>query len=108
MSKASQHQKTQHLNAAVQIRGKYPTLSQAASALAEQEGISRRQAYRYLREAGSLAGPLPLPAPKITFTVKLPTDLISILRQYAKTSGRSLSELVTQAIRAFLERRPHG
>ncbi|HEX2520605.1 MAG TPA: ribbon-helix-helix protein, CopG family [Terriglobia bacterium] len=51
---------------------------------------------------------MPVPERKGVFTVKLPLSLISRLRQLARSTGASLSALVTQALEAFLKRREHG
>ena len=62
-------------------------------------GISRSQAYRYVRkqaerkDGGS--------RPKIAFTIKLSQDLF---REFGDTgsTGKTLSEVVTQALESFL------
>ena len=79
------------------------SLSSAATALARRYRISKRQAYRYVREAERIGKQVPVPDTKIAFTVKLSKNLIKALRKYTKTTGQSLSEIVTQAIEAFLQ-----
>ena len=70
-------------------------------------GVSRRQAYRYMKEAQKIKRKV-VPEPKIVFTVKLPESLVSLLRHVADSTGESLSALVTQALKAFLRRRGYG
>jgi len=71
--------------------------------MAEQYGISKRQAYRYLDQARTTGAELPIPDQKIAFTVKLSQNIIQALREYARNSGKSLSEIVTQSLEAFLQ-----
>ncbi|MBU1922588.1 hypothetical protein KKD84_05265 [Patescibacteria group bacterium] len=65
--------------------------------------MSKRQAYRYVHEAEAIGSEVPIPDTKIAFTVKVSKNLIQAVRNYAKTSGQSLSEIVTQALQAFLQ-----
>ena len=71
--------------------------------MTEQYGISKRQAYRYIHEANKIGAEIPIPDHKIAFTVKLSQSLIQRLREYAKSSGKSLSEIVTQSLEVFLQ-----
>jgi hypothetical protein len=71
-------------------------------ALSAQYGISKRQAYRYVKEAESAGRQIPVPDQKVAFTVKLSQNLTQSLRQYAQFKGQTLSEVVTQALEAFL------
>ena len=43
--------------------------------LTEEFGLSRRQAYRYLQEAQAIKRPVPIVAPSVAMTVKLPEDI---------------------------------
>ncbi|HTT23749.1 MAG TPA: ribbon-helix-helix domain-containing protein [Candidatus Sulfotelmatobacter sp.] len=72
--------------------------------LAEACSISTRQAYRYLKQAQVLGHPLPVSPPKIAFTVKLPTTQVRQLRIYAERTRLTLSEIVSRALSAMLER----
>lgn len=71
-------------------------------------GVSRRQAYRYMKEAQKKRKEPGLPEHKIVFTVKLPESLVSLVRHVADSTGESLSSLVTQALKTFLRRRGYG
>ena len=69
----------------------------------DQYGISKRQAYRYIQEAKMIRKDVPIPDTKIAFTVKLSQNLIQALRQQAKDTGKTLSEIVTRSLEAFLQ-----
>lgn len=102
MAKSSSSERARRINAALALIKRHSSASQAARALAVRYGISRRQAYRYVHEAEVAGKQVVVPGPKVAFTVKLSTDLIQVLRQYAKSTGQSLSEIVTQALEAFV------
>ena len=107
MGKSSQIVKIKHLNVAIVILKESKSLSQAAVTLTQKLNLSKRQAYRYLSEAAQHERVLPVPAPKVTFTVKLPVDLLETFRKSAQVSQCSLSQLTAQAIKAYLSR-GHG
>lgn len=72
--------------------------------LVREYGISKRQAYRYLGEARTRDGPVPIPDRKVAFTVKLSEELIEALRKHARIGGKRLSELVAEALGDFLRK----
>jgi len=78
------------------------SVSETATALSIRCGISKRQAYRYVKDAEAAGRRVPVPDRKIPFTVKLSENLSGELRQYARFKGQTLSEVVTEALRAFL------
>jgi hypothetical protein len=104
MAKSSQSERAQRINAAVEILRQHGSLAQAASAVAARFALSKRQAYRYVREANRVGERVPIPEPKVAFTVKLPRDLIGAVRRLATSTGQPLSDIVTQALEAFLGR----
>lgn len=101
--KSTQTERAQRINTALSLIKKYNTVSKAANAMTEKYGISKRQAYRYIHEAGKIGAEIPIPDQKIAFTVKLSQSLIQALRKYAKKSGKSLSQIVTQSLEGFLQ-----
>lgn len=101
--KSTHAQRAQRINMALSLIKKQDTVSKAANAMAEQYGISKRQAYRYLNEASKTGTELPIPDQKIAFTVKLSQNLVQSLREYAKKSRMSLSEIVSQSLEVFLQ-----
>jgi len=76
--------------------------------LIKRYGVSRRQAYRYVSEAQVCQSPVPVPQSKRVFTVKLPDDLISAIRRHARARETSLSDLVAEALRIFLDHGDRG
>jgi predicted DNA-binding transcriptional regulator YafY len=103
MIRSSKPERAQRINTALALIKSEESLSSAATALARRYGISKRQAYRYVREAELIGKQVPVPDAKLAFTVKLSKNLIKALRRYAKNTGQSLSEIVTQALEAFLQ-----
>ena len=101
--KSTQAQCAQRINTALSLLKKQGTVTKAAETMTEQYGISKRQAYRYIQEAIKIGEEIPIPDQKIAFTVKLSQNLILVLREYAKKSGKSLSEIVTQSLEVFLQ-----
>jgi len=77
--------------------------AEVARQLARRYRLSERQAWRYVEQARD-EGVVEVPKPKVVFTVKLPTDLIRRVRRHAKQSGQTLSALVAQALKEFLDR----
>lgn len=102
MAKSSNTQRAQRLNAAITLLERYESPSEAAAVLAAQYHMSKRQAYRYVKEAAVVGQQIPIPDQKIAFTVKLSQDLIQALRQNSQVQGQTISETVTQALEAFL------
>ncbi len=77
-------------------------MREAVVSLSRQFGISRRQAYRYLQEAETIGHPVPVVAPSVPITLKIPGNIVGEVRAYSVISGLTLSEIVTRAITAFL------
>jgi predicted DNA-binding transcriptional regulator YafY len=102
MTKSTKTERAKRVNAAVDLLKESRMPSEAVEALSAQYGISKRQAYRYVKEAESSGSRISVPDQKIAFTVKLSRNLILALRQYAKFKGKTLSEVVEQALGAFL------
>jgi transposase-like protein len=102
MNRSSNSEQAQRINIALELMKEYNSMAKAAAALAARFGISRSQAYRYVRKAEATGKEVPVPDPKVPFTIKLSQDLIQKLRRYAGSTGKSLSEIVTQALEAFL------
>ncbi len=109
MSRATQIEQTVRLNRARALLRELPALAAAVERLARECAISPRQAYRYLQQAERLARPVPVAEAKQAFTVKLPGSLIRRVRWYATATGTSISDVVSRALAAWLQRgRPRG
>jgi predicted DNA-binding transcriptional regulator YafY len=104
MGKSSNTERAMRINAALSLIKEHGTVSKAVSVMADRYNISRRQAYRYIQEAQKIGTSIPIPEPKIAFTVKLSPKLIQTLRNRAKVSEQNLSEIVTQALENFLSK----
>ena len=79
-------------------------LPAAVKRLMHECHIGRRQAYRDLRRARRLRGPVPIPDATISFTVKLSRRLVGRVRAHAEATDRTISDLVSRAIVAQLAR----
>jgi hypothetical protein len=72
--------------------------------LARQYSVSPRQARRYVDAAQEHPAGVPVPEATVVFTVKLPVSLARRLRALARTTGESLSALVTRGLQDWLQR----
>ena len=109
MARSSNPEKAQRLNAAFDLLARGYTLADAAAALTQEFGLSRRQAYRYLQEAQGIDGPIPVSSPTIPMTIKVPEAVVVKLRAYAQSSGLTIGEIVARAVLSLLEKaRRHG
>jgi predicted DNA-binding transcriptional regulator YafY len=103
MTRSSNTDKTHRLNAAFNLLAQDCSLAEAAEALAQQFGLSRRQAYRYLQDAQGIDAPVLVASPSIPITIKIPADVVKRLRSHAQTSSMTIGEIVAQAIVSFLD-----
>jgi Arc/MetJ-type ribon-helix-helix transcriptional regulator len=108
MIRSTRVQKAERLRAARRLLADEIGMAEAAVALSRTFGLSRRQAYRYLELAR--AGAPPLAAENsVTITLKMPESLARRLRAHATARGATASEIVRQAVAAFLAaKRRHG
>ena len=84
-------------------------MAEAAAVLSRDFGLSRRQAYRYLREAQAIGHPVAVSERSVPVTLKIPLSVVCELRAYAATSGLTLGEIVARAVKAYLAAaREHG
>jgi predicted DNA-binding transcriptional regulator YafY len=109
MARSTDAQKAERLNAAHSLLARGIGTAEAAVALSRQFRLSRRQAYRYVQAAQAIGHAVPLVAPSVPITLKMPTNLVRDVRAYSVISGLTISEIVTRAITAFLAAvRGHG
>jgi predicted DNA-binding transcriptional regulator YafY len=104
MTRATDARKAEQLNQARTLLRARAPLPEAAERLARGWSVSKRQAYRYLQQAQELKRPVPVEDAKVSFTVKLSRRLVERLRTYAASTGLTLSEIVSRALRAVLHR----
>jgi DNA-binding transcriptional regulator LsrR (DeoR family) len=101
--RARADQYARRINAAAELLATGLDAAEAARRLARRYRLSERQAWRYVEQARD-QGTVEVPSPKVVFTVKLPTDLVRHVRRQAKQSGQTISALVAQALKEFLDR----
>ena len=108
MIRSTRVQKAERLRAARRLLADEIGMAEAAVALSRTFGLSRRQAYRYLELARAGAPPLAA-EDSVTITLKMPESLARGLRGHATARGVTTSEVVRQAVAAFLAaKRRHG
>ncbi len=102
MARATKAHKARLLNAAYRLLAQRTEVADAARQLEDEFALSRRQAYRYLEHAAALSAPVPVLEPTVAITFKLPVSIVRLLRAYARRSGLTLGQIVTQALTVFL------
>jgi hypothetical protein len=90
------------LNAARGLLERHMTLPEAMRRLVSSFALSHRQAYRYLQQASRQDRAVEVPEATVPITLKLPPHAVELLRKYAKSSGRTMGSIVTDALQAFL------
>lgn len=101
--RARADQYARRVNAAAELLATDLDSAGATRELARRYRLSERQAWRYVEQARD-QGTVEVPSSKVVFTVKLPTDLVQHVRRQAKRTGKTISALVAQALKEFLER----
>ncbi len=96
-------QVARRINAAAELLTKGLESAAVARELARRYRMSERQAWRYVEQARD-RGTVEVPGPKVVFSVKLPKDLARLVRRQAKQSEQTISALVAQALKEFLDR----
>lgn len=107
MIRSTRAQKAERVGAARRLLATEIGMAEAAMALSRAFGLSRRQAYRYLALAGSGAPGRPAES-SVTFTVRMPESLAGDLRAHARRRGVATSQVIREAVAAFLALRRHG
>ena len=102
MTRSTSCEKNQRLNRAFELLASGYTIARAAEVLVGQFGISLRQAYRYLLEAQRTGRPIPMTAPTVPITIKIPKDIAIKIRTYARTNNLTIGELISYSILAYL------
>ena len=103
MARSSNTVRARRINAALELLNKHLGSAEAAQQLAKADGMSMRQAYRYLQAARQQQQPVDIPEQKIPFTVKLTPSIVTALRQHAINQKMPLGEAVQLAIAAYLQ-----
>jgi hypothetical protein len=100
-ARASQY--AQRVNQAVALLDRF-AVPAVLRTLIRRYQVSVRQARRYADVAQQHPRGVPVPEPTMVFTVKLPVGLVRRVRAQARTTGTTLSALVTRALEDWLER----
>ena len=79
----------------------------AVRALQTEHALSERQARRYVNAALAAPDGVVVPERTVVFTVRLAPSLIVGLRERARSSGRSLSATLAEAVRSYLDHERH-
>ena len=109
MSRSTEAQKAERLNAAHALLAGGRSVAEATLSLSRQFAMSRRQAYRYVEEAQTIGRPVVAAEPTAAVTFKLPPSLVDAVRARAAAEGMTISDMVSRALRAFLgEASGHG
>jgi len=93
MARSTDAQKAERLNAAHTLLVRGTGMADAVFVLSRQFGLSRRQAYRYLQEAQAIGHTVPVVAPSVPITLKMPADVARDVRAYSVISGLTISEI---------------
>jgi hypothetical protein len=107
MSRSNSVEKAQRLNVAFDLLSQGWPPAQATAMLADEFGMSQRQASRYVQLARSVERPVPVTAPSVAVTVKIPEDIAVKLRAHAQATGTTIGDVVSRAVLGLLERE-HG
>ena len=102
MSRSTEAQKAERLNAAHWLLAGGRSVAEAALSLSRRFAMSRRQAYRYVEEAQTIGRPVVAAEPAAAVTFKLPPSLVDAVRARAAAEGVTISDMVSRALRAFL------
>jgi predicted DNA-binding transcriptional regulator YafY len=109
MSRSSNAEKVQRLNAAFEMLRTGRRQAEAVEALCGRFALSRRQAYRYLVHAKQLKSPAAAVEATLPITIKVPAHAVEKLRRHARASGLTMGEIVARAISGFVARsKRHG
>jgi hypothetical protein len=100
MIRSTRVQKAERVRAAGLLLAQEIDMAKAAVALSREFGLSRRQAYRYLELAR--AGTPARVESSVAITLKMPERLARGVRTHARKHGVTTSEVVRQAVYAFL------
>jgi len=90
------------VNAAAALLEQRTDMAAAIHQLQQAYGVSARQARRYLEQAHE-HGQRAIPPAKMVFTVRLPSELVDRVRQYAVHRGQTISTTVSRALNQFLD-----
>ena len=95
MSRSTEAQKAERLNAALGLLAGGQSVAEAAMSLSRRFAMSRRQAYRYIEETRIIGRPVVVAEPAAAVTFKLPPSLVDAVRERAAAEGMTISDMVS-------------
>jgi len=98
----------QRVNYAFTLLKKNIPSTEVLESLTRQYGVSRVQAYRYVRIAKKNQTLIPIPESSVVFTVKLAPSIIKGIKAAASSMGLSISTVVKMALEEFLSKPDRG
>lgn len=105
--RARADQVAKRINTAAELLASGLEVPEASRALARRHRLSERQARRYVVRARD-DGVVEVPGAKVVFTVKVPAALARRVRRAARSTGQSISAVVSQALVEFLDLHHRG
>jgi 16S rRNA U516 pseudouridylate synthase RsuA-like enzyme len=105
--RARADQVAKRINTATELLDSGLDVIDATRNMARRHHLSERQARRYVERARD-EGAVEVPPAKVVFTVKLPAGLARQVRRVARSTGQSISALVSEALVEFFDRHPGG
>lgn len=108
MRRSQNMELAQRINHAYTLLKKDIPSSEIVNALIKQYGVSKIQAYRYIRSAKENQKHIPVPESSVVFTVKLAPSLIKRIKATASSMGLSISTVVKMALEEFLSKPNRG
>lgn len=78
--------------------------AQATAMLADEFGMSQRQASRYVLQAQAIKRPVSVAAPSVAITIKVPEDIAAQLRAHAQATDSTIGDVVSRALLSLLAR----
>ena len=104
MSRSTSVEKAQRLNVAIDLLTQGWPAAQATAMLADEFGMSQRQASRYVQQAQSSERPVLVGAPSVAVTIKVPENVATMLRAHAQATGTTIGEVVARAVLGLIGR----
>ncbi len=105
--RARADQVAKRTNTAAELLGSGLEVIEATRELARRHRLSERQARRYVERART-EGAVEVPGTKVVFTVRVPAELARRIRGVARSTGQTISAVVSQALAEFLDRPGEG
>ena len=97
------HSKSERAWPVAGLRGEAGEGARAHAPAVARHAVTRKCLRPTLQEAAGLSAPVPAVEPTVATTFKLPVSTVRAIRAYARRSGLSLGQVVTQAVTALLD-----